>query len=1011
MNTKHLFRLLAVTSFMALLSCSKVEETQVLDENPGVVENPSAEKVYSFSIRASKSAAEPGSRALSLDGKVLNALWVEGEEVTAYNETKGAALEGSLVAQTSGGSTTLKGNLTGTVAPGDALTLKFLSPSYETQDGTLTGGATSIDKVCDYATASVTVDGVDADNNVTIKGEASFTNHQAIVKFTLFQEDGTTVVPANPLKVMVGDVTYTVTPASPTNELFVAVPAVAGNKIILIAITDDDEFTFVNNSATFESGKYYAITVKMTDWTIVFNETELNDAVAAGKTKIRLGCDIPLQNYFLVADSKNIKLDLNGNTLSRSLTAADVNGHVIEIYSGATLTVIDSGGSNTRSGDGGGKLSGGWANNGGGICNYGTLKFEGGTITGCKATNGGGIFNGGILTVGQASITGCQATNGGGIYLKNGSQSALSGATISDNTASDAGGIYVENTSETSLADCVVTGNKSADHGGGGIVNYGTVSLNGSTITGNTCHTNGGGIWDNGTLNVQGAVTVKDNSGDDIYVKSGKVISLSGALTGGEGSIGINMQNAGTFTNRYSVSGTGTNPFFSNHPVNRVTEGGGECKMSYGYYECSWDDASGKVTRTAKVIPAATAVDNLCSSKYSSGGDLWGNSYWFVVDGTATIPNGIQARNDVNLILCDGAQLTLNKGLVVNSGATLRIFSQSFGDNMGKLTSLNSEVDCAGIGGSVGNNTGTIIIHGGIIAAKGGKGGGAGIGGADYKASGDITIFDGSIHAISCDTYDENASGAAIGGGQDGRVTSITIYGGSITADGQGSAAGIGSGARASQGGTITIKGGSINATGGNRHEMRGGGAGIGTGGDGAYNAMGAVGGSITISGGTIVAHGGDGDGYWGYSPGGGAGIGTGGRTAGWADGAVITITGGNIDTQGGINEGDTDDDGAGIGGGHLCPGGNVVISGGVIKAKAGAQKAAAIGAGDECQEQQGSLTLNHMKVSLGSGNTYTPVISIMRTTYCREISVLVEPCDHSSVNNNVCDWCSYMIP
>ena len=180
--------LMASATFVA---CSS--EDNITDEQPV----QPTEHVYTMTVSAQKggNAADSRSattRALSLggvDNKTLNATWAEGERVTVYNVTRGADLEGYLEAQSDGASTTLKGTLTGTIETGDRLTLKFLSPAYNTQDGTLTGSATSIDKVCDYAEATVTVASV-AGGNITTTTGANFTNQQAIVKFTLKDQDG-----------------------------------------------------------------------------------------------------------------------------------------------------------------------------------------------------------------------------------------------------------------------------------------------------------------------------------------------------------------------------------------------------------------------------------------------------------------------------------------------------------------------------------------------------------------------------------------------------------------------------------------------------------------------------------------------------------------------------------------------------------------------------------------------------------------------------------------------------
>ena len=89
--------LIASLTFVACSSeDSTIEETQ----------QPNG-KTYTLTVLATKgddAANSRTTRALSLDGKTLNATWAEDEEVTVYNETKNTALTGTLVAQSSGAS-------------------------------------------------------------------------------------------------------------------------------------------------------------------------------------------------------------------------------------------------------------------------------------------------------------------------------------------------------------------------------------------------------------------------------------------------------------------------------------------------------------------------------------------------------------------------------------------------------------------------------------------------------------------------------------------------------------------------------------------------------------------------------------------------------------------------------------------------------------------------------------------------------------------------------------------
>ena len=213
---------------------------------------------YTITINATKgddASPAPSNRALSFVGSQLNASWKQGEQVTVYNVTQSTELSGYLSAQSDGTSTTLSGTLTGSVAIGDELTLKFLNPNYASQTGTLEYIAAN----CDYATATVTVSSING-NNITTS-PASFINQQAIVKFSLL--NGTSPLSASPLVVTVDGTSYTVTPASATDVLYVAIPGFSSKNVALTATVGSDTYTYTKTGVTFDNGKYYTVSVKM----------------------------------------------------------------------------------------------------------------------------------------------------------------------------------------------------------------------------------------------------------------------------------------------------------------------------------------------------------------------------------------------------------------------------------------------------------------------------------------------------------------------------------------------------------------------------------------------------------------------------------------------------------------------------------------------------------------------------------------------------------------------------
>ncbi len=310
------------------------------------------------------------------------------------------------------------------------------------------------------------------------------------------------------------------------------------------------------------------------------------------------------------------------------------------------------------------------------------------------------------------------------------------------------------------------------------------------------------------------------------------------------------------------------------------------------YVERSWDENAGVVIEEEKECTGYNTVDDSTVTDPVS----WGNG-WYVVQGEKTINGRLSITGVANLILRDGAKLTVQQG-ITTTGATLNIYAQS--GNSGVLfagttdgTTSTCALGNAGIGGNPENSGGIVNIHGGSVTAIGGNEGDGGL-----------------------------AGGAGIGGGYKGSGGAITIYGGSVTAIGGINAAGIGSGLGNSikhdiNGGTITIYGGTVNATAGAVS------AGIG----GGYKADSGI---IAINGGVVNATGSD-----------GAGIGSGNCSD-----TIDTIVGNNITINGGVVNA-TGSDGAGIGSGHEGGSCTITINGGTVTAT-GNRYGAGIGCGND---------------------------------------------------------------
>ena len=264
-------RYLATIQNLGAMLITLAMMTACSSDNDITNEEQSADpQVYTMTIQASKGGNDAATRALSLDGSTLNATWTEGDQVRVYDSSRSTQY-GTLRAQSTGSSTTLNGTLYKAPTVGQSLLLEYRSRDYFLQDGTLTGSLNSIDRTCDFATATVNVASID-DKKITTTEDATFTNQQAIVKFILRQSDGS-VLPSNPTALTISDgisdivkltdisdATYT---ANGDGVLYIAIPGLSDKTVSLTATVGSDIYTYGKHHVTFENSQYYAITVKM----------------------------------------------------------------------------------------------------------------------------------------------------------------------------------------------------------------------------------------------------------------------------------------------------------------------------------------------------------------------------------------------------------------------------------------------------------------------------------------------------------------------------------------------------------------------------------------------------------------------------------------------------------------------------------------------------------------------------------------------------------------------------
>ena len=364
-----------------------------------------------------------------------------------------------------------------------------------------------------------------------------------------------------------------------------------------------------------------------------------------------------------------------------------------------------------------------------------------------------------------SSLTVQDSGNDGKIVQPNGGQAINVG---SNGTLTVESGIIEVTSSDESNPTFVIMDKNCAVF----LTGSGTANILDGTLTGKQ------GIYvKNGTLNVSGG-TIHGKNSYALWVVGGSAALSGGTYTTG-GENGCSIWNADSTAADLLVNGY------------RFESKGSESKYS--------DDIHGVVGNTTVAERPVGEFSYIgadgteqthagCTELTADGftGAYADTTTWFAANTDITADDLLQVRGTVNLILCDGVTVTLNKGIALNGQytqpATLNIYAQSGGTGT-LICSGPSDSGCAGIydnSNEDGLDT-ALNIYGGNITATGSS----------------------QISMEECDFC-----GAGIGTSANdkyGSTMTVNISGGTVTAKsgGEGAAA-IGQGANAR--GTVTVK-------------------------------------------------------------------------------------------------------------------------------------------------------------------------------------------------------------
>ena len=250
---------------LALAACNKIE-TEITPAGQS-----SAGKGITITATLAPKTADTKAVADNGDNKIT-VTWAQNEHIAILYEVGGTKYmaDASIKSVDAGGSATIEFTVVDGTPDNTACTLvyplaaakddhtdvKDAATLLAAQDGTLSA---DLDVRVGAGSIQTSTPGLD----VTTQPAAQF----AIFKFTVKNYDGSAAISTKPLTVTIGTQDYVITPATATDVLYAALPAVSDEKVSFDAKDGSDKtYTCANLSVSFEAGKYYQTTLKMREY-------------------------------------------------------------------------------------------------------------------------------------------------------------------------------------------------------------------------------------------------------------------------------------------------------------------------------------------------------------------------------------------------------------------------------------------------------------------------------------------------------------------------------------------------------------------------------------------------------------------------------------------------------------------------------------------------------------------------------------------------------------------------
>lgn len=255
--------------FMAALALTFAACSNDDNDIQSPVEQPAKAEGITITTTLAPKTNGATNRAVSEGTNEIEVEWAVNEHIailyTVGSEKKVADAE--ITSVDGSGTATISFTVDGSTTDGTDCTLVYPASAAKDDNSGVKDAATllaaqdgTLNANLDVRVGEGTIQTVTPGLTITTQPAAQF----AIFKFTVKNADGSATIDVKPFIVSIDTYDYIVTPATATNELFVALPAISGEEVKFTAF-DAGSNIYMNakTGISFSAGSYYQSTVKL----------------------------------------------------------------------------------------------------------------------------------------------------------------------------------------------------------------------------------------------------------------------------------------------------------------------------------------------------------------------------------------------------------------------------------------------------------------------------------------------------------------------------------------------------------------------------------------------------------------------------------------------------------------------------------------------------------------------------------------------------------------------------